>query len=70
MLKQTIHLSINAPELKLGEDLGKMKLNRPEGRNYGRNSWWWAKHAWLFSDLIQVLTGEHLLILGSQQRRP
>ena len=30
-----------------------------EGRNYrGRKFWQWAKHAWLYSDLLQPFKGE------------
>ena len=31
-----------------------------------RNSLQWAKHAWLYSELPQVLKGEPLIELGSQ----
>ena len=52
-----------------GEDLEKMKVNEL-GRylEQGRNSWQWAKHAWLYSDLLQALNGEHLSALGSEER--
>ena len=30
----------------------------------GRNSWQWAKHAWLYSDLLQALKQEPLTTLG------
>ena len=52
-----------------GEDLEKMKVNE-SGRylGQGRNSWQCVKHAWLYSDLLQALNGEHLSALGSQQR--
>ena len=33
------------------------------------NFWQWAKHAWLYSELLQALKAEHLSVLGSQQRR-
>ena len=34
-------------------------MNGPEisKLGQGRNSWQWAKHAWLYSDLLQVLEG-------------
>ena len=31
----------------------------------GRNSWQWAKHAWLYSDLLQALKQEPLTTLGN-----
>ena len=34
----------------------------------GRHSWQWVKHAWLYSDLLQALQGEHSPALDSQQR--
>ena len=36
----------------------------------GRNSCWWAKQTWPYSNLLQALKGEHLSALGSQQRVP
>ena len=35
-----------------------------------RHFWQWAKHAWLYSDLLLVLKGEYLSVLDSQQRGP
>ena len=34
-------------------------MNRPEMSKLGqgRNYWQWAKHAWLYSDLLQALGG-------------
>ena len=52
------------------EDLKQMKLNGP-GRwkvEPGRNIGWKAKHAWLYSDLLQALKGEHFMALGSQRK--
>ena len=48
----------------------KMKVNGPGTwrLGQGRNSWQWAKHAWLYSDPMKALKGEHLSALGSQQR--
>ena len=34
-----------------------------------RYSCQWVKHAWLYSYLLQVLKGEHLSVLGSQQQQ-
>ena len=37
--------------------LGRWKLEQ------GGNSWQWAKHAWLYSDLLQALIkGEHVFL--------
>ena len=36
----------------------------------GRNVWQWVKHAWLYSDLLRDLQGEHLSALASQQKGP
>ena len=41
---------------------GKYKLDQ------GRNSWEWTKHAWLCTDLLLDLKGEHLSAVGSQQK--
>ena len=48
----------------------KIKVNRPGRRKLGqgRNSWQWAKHAWLYSDLPQALKGKISSALGSQQK--
>ena len=57
---------------KWGEKLENMKVNGP-GRQkleQGSNSWQWAEHVWLYSDLLQALKGEHLSALCSQQRGP
>ena len=45
-------------------------MNRPGRRKLGqgRNSWQWAKHAWLYSDLPQALEGKISSALGSQQK--
>ena len=34
----------------------------------GGNPWQYAKHAWLYFDLLQALNTEPLIALGSQQR--
>ena len=49
-----------------------MKVNGPgeSELGQGRNSWQCVKHAGLYSDLVQVLKGEHLPALGSQQGGP
>ena len=40
-----------------------------EGRNVKKKkSWQSAKHAWLFSGLLQTLKGELLIALGFQKR--
>ena len=43
-----------------------MKVNGPGRSKLGqkRNSWQWAKHAWLYSDLLQALKGEHFVSSG------
>jgi len=33
-----------------------------------KSSWQWAKHAWLYSDLLQAVKEEHLAAWRSQQR--
>ena len=40
----------------------KLKVNGPERPTLwkGRNSWQWAKHAWLYSDLPQTLKGRNI----------
>ena len=55
---------------KYRKDLEEMKANGPGRSKFeqGRNSLQWAKHVWLYSDLLQGLNGEHLSALGSQQR--
>ena len=35
-----------------------------------QHSWQWVKHGWLYSDLLQVLKGQHLSALGSQSTVP
>ena len=49
-----------------------MKVTDPgrQQRGQDRNSWQRAKHAGLYSDLLQALTGEHLSALSSQHRGP
>ena len=44
--------------------LGRLKIGQI------RNSWQWVKHAWVYSDLLQVLQKEYLSVLGSQEREP
>ena len=34
----------------------------------GINSWQWAKHGWLYFDLLQTLKGGSSAALGSKQR--
>ena len=50
----------------------KMKVNGLGRQKLGqeRNSGQWAKHAWLYPDLLQALKGHHLSALGSQQWGP
>ena len=47
----------------------KMKKNEPARSKLwkGRNSWLLVKHAWLYSDLLQALKGEHLSALFSKE---
>ena len=50
-------------QLKQRAELEKIKVNGP-GRQkleQGKNSWQWAKHAWLYSDRIQALVGDYCL---------
>ena len=48
-----------------------MKVNGPRSKlTQEGNSWQWVKHAGLYSGLPQALKGEHLSVLGSQQRGP
>ena len=44
----------------------KVKGPRRSKLGHGNNSWQWAKHSWLYSDL-GFRTREHLSAPGSQQ---
>jgi len=39
-----------------------------KAQNRTRNFWQWLEHAWLYSELLQALKGEHWSALGFQQR--
>ena len=57
---------------KLGEDLKKVKVNRPErlekNQDNDKYSWQWKKYACRYSDLLAALKGEQWSALGSQLR--
>ena len=45
-----------------GKWTGKVELG------HGKGSWQWAKHAWLYSDLLHAVKEEHLAAWRSQQK--
>ena len=57
-----------------GEVLEKKKkikvIVRKRQKLRRRKAWQWVKHAWLYSELLQALKGEHLSAVASQQRGP
>ena len=66
---KTVLAKSNATE-NIGRRFGNMKVGGPGTNKFKTRNKCLAltKHAWLYSDLLQALKGEHLSAPGSQQR--